>query len=223
MHGVADQDHSPVGFVDVGCFETARSKVMKYFGNILRFLRAPYVKYLYSLYCHMAFLILFSYLILCDFFPLYDIDVATCGLSNDPGNTENTTKTHLSNKNGTELKATIPYGLQKHDQPAIQEYILLIWVSTLLCEELRQFFSGEAQSVRNKISAYFGVFWNQLDVVAILLFYVGFALRLLPSAECFCAARIALSVDLTLWFMRTLNIFAAIKRLGPKLVMIGEM
>jgi hypothetical protein len=45
----------------------------------------------------------------------------------------------------------------------------------------------------------------------------------MPTSECFCAARIVLSVDLTIWFMRSLDIFAAVKRLGPKLVMIGEM
>ncbi|CAF3029659.1 unnamed protein product [Rotaria sp. Silwood2] len=56
-----------------------------------------------------------------------------------------------------------------------------------------------------------------------MLFYVGFIFRFVPFTECFCAARIALSVDLSLWFIRSLDIFAAIKRLGPKLVMIGEM
>ena len=77
--------------------------------------------------------------------------------------------------------------------------------------------------MRNAISAYFQVFWNKLDVLAIALFIVGFTLRFIPATECFCAARIVLSVDLTIWFMRSLDIFAAVKRLGPKLVMIGEM
>ncbi|CAF4887557.1 unnamed protein product, partial [Rotaria magnacalcarata] len=70
---------------------------------------------------------------------------------------------------------------------------------------------------------YLSPFWNKLDILAILLFYVGCVLRFLPSAECFCAARIVLSFDLTLWFIRSLEIFAAIRRLGPKLLMIGEM
>ncbi len=59
--------------------------------------------------------------------------------------------------------------------------------------------------------------------MAIIIFFVGFALRFYPTSECFCAARIVLSFDLTLWFIRSLDIFAAIKRLGPKLVMISEM
>jgi hypothetical protein len=81
----------------------------------------------------------------------------------------------------------------------------------------------EAKSTRNAIVAYFEVFWNVLDVVAIILFYIGFGLRFAPVAECFCAARIILSIDLTIWFMRSLDIFAAVKQLGPKLVMISEM
>jgi len=45
----------------------------------------------------------------------------------------------------------------------------------------------------------------------------------LPINQCFCAARIILAIDLSLWYIRILDIFAAVKRLGPKLVMIGEM
>ncbi|CAF4028635.1 unnamed protein product, partial [Rotaria magnacalcarata] len=104
-----------------------------------------------------------------------------------------------------------------------EEYILFVWVSTLLGEEFRQLLTQESPSIYKKLTTYLSAFWNKLDVLAILLFYVGFTLRFLPSGECFCAARIALSVDLTLWFIRSLDIFAAIRRLGPKLVMIGEM
>ena len=73
------------------------------------------------------------------------------------------------------------------------------------------------------MAAYFEVFWNKLDVIALILFAVGFTLRFIPSSECFCAARIALSIDLTIWFIRSMDLFAAMQRLGPKLVMIGEM
>lgn len=52
---------------------------------------------------------------------------------------------------------------------------------------------------------------------------MGFVLRFIPARDTFCAARIMLSVDLALWYLRLLDIFAAMKQLGPKLVMIGEM
>ena len=81
----------------------------------------------------------------------------------------------------------------------------------------------EVQSISGKILAYFAVFWNQLDVVAITLFFIAFILRLLPLDHSFCAARILLAIDLSIWYIRTLDMFSAIKRLGPKLVMIGEM
>lgn len=81
---------------------------------------------------------MFSYLILCNFFPLYDIESDVCAVFTDPEQVDNTPKTESSNNITSKRNTTIPYGLQKHDQPAIEEYILLIWVSTLLIEELRQ-------------------------------------------------------------------------------------
>ncbi|CAM4879980.1 unnamed protein product [Rotaria socialis] len=209
-----------------GRFEKTTTRVKKYFGDIFKFLSAPYVKYLYSLYCHVAFLLLFTYLLLCDFFPLYDIPFDSCGVSHELENVadlKSVTKTQSNHNNETNIKTTAPYGLQKRGQPAVKEYILFVWVSTLLGEELRQLLTQESPSIYKKLTTYFSPFWNKLDVLAILLFYVGCVLRFLPSGEGFCAARIALSVDLTLWFIRSLDIFAAIRRLGPKLVMIGEM
>jgi transient receptor potential cation channel subfamily M protein 2 len=81
----------------------------------------------------------------------------------------------------------------------------------------------EAISIRDATVAYFQIFWNVLDVLAIILFYIGFGLRFFPVAQCYCIARTVLAIDLTLWYIRTLEIFAAFKQLGPKLVMISEM
>ncbi|CAF0751348.1 unnamed protein product [Adineta ricciae] len=219
--------NSSVDFVDVGCWENTRTKVSQYFFNIKTFMSAPYVKYLYNLYFHVLFLLLFSYVILCDFFPLYNFPTDKCGVFNVPVNrntsvTDNDSDQMAGSRNNSSRKS-IPYGSQQRSRPADSEIVLAIWVITLLFEEIRQLFSTEAQSKRNAITAYFKIFWNKLDVLAIVLFFIGFALRFVPISECFCAARIVLSVDLTIWFMRSLDIFAAVKRLGPKLVMIGEM
>lgn len=81
----------------------------------------------------------------------------------------------------------------------------------------------ERLSIKGKLIEYFSIFWNQLDLIAILLYFAGFVLRLIESNDCFCAARILLAVDLSLWYLRTLDIFSAMKQLGPKLVMIGQM
>lgn len=74
-----------------------------------------------------------------------------------------------------------------------------------------------------KIRGYFSIFWNKLDFLSVLLFFIAIVLRFCHSSECFCTARILLAIDLSIWFIRTLDIFSAVKQLGPKLVMIGEM
>ncbi|CAF3840513.1 unnamed protein product [Adineta steineri] len=226
LTGLSNGDNIPVEFVKIGCWEKTKAGVVKYFTNVATFMSAPFVKYIYNLYFHVFFLLLFSYVILCDFFPLYDFPVDKCAPSSDPPNYNdnvNNNKNHQSDQDHSNTNKPGPYGLQRHTRPATTELILAAWVFTLLCEEIRQLFSTEAQSKRNAISAYFKNFWNKLDVLAIILFFTAFTLRFIPIAECFCAARIILSLDLTIWFMRSLDIFAAVKRLGPKLVMIGEM
>ncbi len=70
---------------------------------------------------------------------------------------------------------------------------------------------------------YLSIFWNKLDVLSVILFFIAIILRFIPSSDCFCGARILLAIDLSIWFIRTLDIFSAVKQLGPKLVMIGEM
>ena len=81
----------------------------------------------------------------------------------------------------------------------------------------------EMLTIKGKLMEYFSIFWNQLDLVAIFIYFIGIILRLLESNDCFCAARILLAIDLSLWYLRTLDIFSALKQLGPKLVMIGQM
>ena len=70
---------------------------------------------------------------------------------------------------------------------------------------------------------YLTVFWNKLEALGIILFFIACILRILPISQCFCGARIIFAVDLSIWYIRTLPAFFAVKRLGPKLVMIGEM
>ncbi|CAF4257327.1 unnamed protein product, partial [Rotaria sordida] len=81
----------------------------------------------------------------------------------------------------------------------------------------------KASSARNAVTIYFKSYWNKLDVVAIILFFVGIVFRYISISECFCAGQIVISFDLSIWFIRTLDMFTAVKLLGPKLVMIGEM
>jgi len=81
----------------------------------------------------------------------------------------------------------------------------------------------ECESISKKMVLYFNVFWNKLNVLGLILYYIALILRFLPMSECFCISRILFSIDLSLWYIRALDIFSAVKRLGPKLVMIQEM
>ncbi|CAF0985618.1 unnamed protein product, partial [Rotaria sordida] len=213
--------------------DRTRSAISQYFCNITTFIRTPYVKYLYNLViCSYDILLLFSYVILCDFFPLYNFPVDTCAPFSNSVNRKDSIGDKDDNEPGTtnmwsgnqyNISKSVSYGFQRRKQPSINEIILVIWVFTLVCEEIRQLFTIEAQTTRNAIMAYFKNFWNKLNVLAIILFFVGVALRYIPTSQCFCAAYIVLSVDLGIWFIRSLHLFAAVKRLGLKLVMIGEM
>ncbi|CAF0852590.1 unnamed protein product [Rotaria sordida] len=215
-----EEEEETIRVIGARHWEKTKTSVNQYLKNILMFLHAPYVKYLYNLYSHIIFLILFSYVILCDFFPLYGLQSNKC-LANSNVNIDlDIRKESLKKTNNSQ---SFSYNLHHHKRLATTEIILIVWIFALFCDEIRQIFEIELKSIHSKILAYSSVFWNKLDFLALSLFFIGFILRIWPTTRCFCAARIVLAVDLSLWYIRTLDMFAAIKRLGPKLVMIGEM
>ncbi len=75
-------------------------------------------------------------MILCDLFPLYDFPTDACAPAKEPiqhGNSDV--------GNGTSTKNTSTqsnYGFQKHSRPSTAEFVLVTWVFTLFCEEVRQ-------------------------------------------------------------------------------------
>ena len=90
----------------------------------------------------MIFLLLFSYLILCDFFPLYDFESDKCLPSTEEhsdsdiliNNVEDSSTLNITKNNSSVSK----FGLERHNQPTISELILIVWIFTLFCEEIRQ-------------------------------------------------------------------------------------
>ncbi|CAF1238508.1 unnamed protein product [Rotaria sordida] len=220
-----DEDTKSVTVANAGCWKRINIGSNQYIKNVSMFLHAPYVKYLHSLYSHLIFLILFSYVILYAYFPRYEFQSDRCFLNEEEhNNSETKSISNLTNINMTiNVNSSSKSNLQSHYGPSASELILILWVFTLFCEEIRQIRANKAQSLYKKIKKYFSIFWNKLDALAIILFILGCILRFLPINQCFCFARIVLAIDLCLWYIRTLDIFSAIKRLGPKLVMIGEM
>ena len=78
-------------------------------------------------------------MILCDFFPLYDFPVDVCAPASDLRDHRDTTADNPTStgtiSNGSQ---PISYGFRARKQPSTIEYILIGWVFTLLCEEIRQ-------------------------------------------------------------------------------------
>jgi hypothetical protein len=90
---------------------------------------------------------LFSYVILCDFFPLYEFESDKCLPSTedhsdsrilinnlDQQSLSNMTEFNLTNNENPSSK----FGLQRHYQPTTSEIVLAVWMFTLFCEEIRQ-------------------------------------------------------------------------------------
>ena len=63
--------------------------------------------------------------------------------------------------------------------------------------------------------------WNQVDAVAITLFFIALGLRLNKSTED--VGHVLYALDAGLWILRLLDVFYAHKTLGPYVVMIYRM
>ncbi|CDS42162.1 transient receptor potential cation channel [Echinococcus multilocularis] len=120
------------------------------------------------------------------------------------------------------------------------EYIVLAWVITLFIEEIKQI----AWSVLSGISfsTYISDGWNKLDCTGLILYIVGFILRLIVLArlgdsqlshdtEAFHIltdpimdpSRICMAFSLFVFYIRLMYSFSFHIALGPKLIMIGKM
>ncbi|CAF0814171.1 unnamed protein product [Adineta steineri] len=114
------------------------------------------------------------------------------------------------------LPLNIHYGQQSNTKNLplpITEIILHVCVWTLIMEELRLFILMEYHK-------YISDMWNLINVAAIILYLIAFITRFIPNETFFIISKIFLNLDLIVWFVGTLHLFAAFERLGPKLVMI---
>uniref|UniRef100_A0A8C6TEA6 Transient receptor potential cation channel, subfamily M, member 5 n=1 Tax=Neogobius melanostomus TaxID=47308 RepID=A0A8C6TEA6_9GOBI len=102
-------------------------------------------------------------------------------------------------------------------------YIMLyFWVSTLVLEEIRQsFFTDEEINILKKIKLYVEDNWNKCDMVAILLFVLAVAFRMVD--DMYEAGRTVLAIDFMVFTLRLIHIFAINKQLGPKIIIVEKM
>ncbi|XP_036600150.1 transient receptor potential cation channel subfamily M member 4 isoform X2 [Trichosurus vulpecula] len=147
------------------------------------------------------------------------------------------------------------------ESPTAIEFILYLWVFTLLCEELRQGLSGGWGNLgvgtpsgpgrlplSRRLHLYLADTWNQCDLIALGLFFVGLSCRdflrdfspqypadgflrwlFFPSfthrltTELHQLGRAVLCLDFMVFTLRLLHIFTVNKQLGPKIVIVHKM
>ncbi|CAF1134485.1 unnamed protein product [Rotaria sp. Silwood1] len=107
------------------------------------------------------------------------------------------------------------------------EILLIIIVTTMLFEDIRQFFWQDSQSIIGKLSIYFirNLFVNLIRITSYILFYIGFILLFTYTFtdEDLSIAKIILAYDLEIWYIRSLAFLGVVRKMGPKLVMIRKM
>ena len=86
--------------------------------------------------------------------------------------------------------------------------------------------SQHPKHMYEKINLYLADAWNFVDILSLLAFAVASVLRFFPDdfdGDLFEAARIIYILDIILFIVRSLQMFAVSRQLGPKLVMIKTM
>ncbi|XP_072037605.1 transient receptor potential cation channel subfamily M member 5-like [Amphiura filiformis] len=102
--------------------------------------------------------------------------------------------------------------------PSWWEVLLIIWVGTILIEELRQIFH---EVFNKKWKDYIEDYWNKIDVIMLNLFVVAMIFRFVPSTNEI--GRLLLALDLFFFYFRQLHVFTISEKLGPKVIMVFKM
>ncbi|XP_072019820.1 transient receptor potential cation channel subfamily M member 5-like [Amphiura filiformis] len=101
--------------------------------------------------------------------------------------------------------------------------LLLVWVLSMLLEEVRQMIEWEANTFVLRFRGWWSDNWNKVDVLAQLLFVFGTCLHYGSDHIVTEKARIILAFDLFIFYVLLLKYFTFVKRIGPKVFMIFRM
>ncbi|KAL3837250.1 hypothetical protein ACJMK2_022618 [Sinanodonta woodiana] len=104
---------------------------------------------------------------------------------------------------------------------SVVDALLIAWVISIIVGEISQVIATRYIYNEIKLKAYLANFWNIADMIIIVMFVIGMILKLYQHK--FEAARVVLSVNIMICFLRLLQMFSLDKELGPKLVMIINM
>ncbi|XP_077173771.1 LOW QUALITY PROTEIN: transient receptor potential cation channel subfamily M member 7 [Paroedura picta] len=123
--------------------------------------------------------------------------------------------------------------VKMEELPSIQEWIVIAYIFTLGIEKIREIFMSEAGKVGQKIKVWFNDYFNVSDTIAVLTFFIGFALRFGAKGNfnentysvnrVFVAGRLTYCLNIIFWYVRLLDFLAVNQQAGPYVMMIGKM
>ncbi|XP_066542040.1 transient receptor potential cation channel subfamily M member 2-like [Hoplias malabaricus] len=108
--------------------------------------------------------------------------------------------------------------------PSWRELLLYVWLTSLVCEEVRQLFHDSDEfGLQKKAKKYIKDPWNILDVMSILLFLSGVACRVQDSEIVFYVGKVTLCIDFIIFCLRLMATFTISRTLGPKIIIVRKM
>ncbi|XP_026711742.1 transient receptor potential cation channel subfamily M member 7 isoform X1 [Athene cunicularia] len=123
--------------------------------------------------------------------------------------------------------------VKMEELPSVQEWIVIAYIFTSAIEKIREVFMSEAGKINQKIKVWFSDYFNISDTVAIVTFFIGFALRFGAKGNfgentyrenyVFVAGRITYCLNIIFWYVRLLDFLAVNQQAGPYVMMIGKM
>uniref|UniRef100_A0A8D0H0V9 Transient receptor potential cation channel subfamily M member 7 n=1 Tax=Sphenodon punctatus TaxID=8508 RepID=A0A8D0H0V9_SPHPU len=123
--------------------------------------------------------------------------------------------------------------VKMEELPSVQEWIVISYIFTSAIEKIREIFMSEAGKINQKVKVWFSDYFNISDTVAIVTFFIGFALRFGAKGNfsentyqenyVFVAGRITYCLNIIFWYVRLLDFLAVNQQAGPYVMMIGKM
>ncbi|NXU56056.1 TRPM7 protein, partial [Turnix velox] len=123
--------------------------------------------------------------------------------------------------------------VKMEELPSVQEWIVIAYIFTSAIEKIREIFMSEAGKINQKVKVWFSDYFNISDTVAIVTFFIGFALRFGAKGNfgentyrenyIFVAGRITYCLNIIFWYVRLLDFLAVNQQAGPYVMMIGKM
>uniref|UniRef100_A0A8C3JEB6 non-specific serine/threonine protein kinase n=1 Tax=Calidris pygmaea TaxID=425635 RepID=A0A8C3JEB6_9CHAR len=123
--------------------------------------------------------------------------------------------------------------VKMEELPSVQEWIVIAYIFTSAIEKIREIFMSEAGKINQKIKVWFSDYFNISDTIAIVTFFIGFALRFGAKGNfgentyrenyVFVAGRITYCLNIIFWYVRLLDFLAVNQQAGPYVMMIGKM